>query len=247
MMLSKASTLEVATCRSGNKGTRRWVSRIKLTSAASMSQNQARNIISLPIPTRSNDYPIVQYADNTLIIVKADASVAANLKRILGDFSSATGLAINFSKTTFVPLNTGSEIASPMAARLATSVASFPQKSLGLPAPLSPQTAPSAFQPVIDRCDVYLAGWCALLLSCGGCLILLSAVLDSLPTYFMMCFSLPGSVLEEINKRRRIFFWSNGDSFSGAKCLVAWDRVCMPKQVGGLCVKTYEHIFFALC
>ena len=44
MMLSKASALEVATCRSGNKGTRRWFSRIKLTSPASMSQNQARRM-----------------------------------------------------------------------------------------------------------------------------------------------------------------------------------------------------------
>ena len=75
---------------------------------------------------------------------------------------------------------------------------------------------------------------------------MLSAVLDSLPTYFMMCFSLPVSVLEEIDKRRRIFFWSNGDTFSGAKCLVAWDRVCMPKQAGGLGVKNLQAQFFCL-
>ena len=105
---------------------------------------------------------------------------------------------------------------------------------------------PSAFQPVIDRCDMYLAGWCTLLLSHGGRLILLSAVLDSLPTYFMMCFSLPVSVLEEIDKRRCIFFWSNGDTFSGAKCLVVWDRVCMPKQAGGLGVKNLRVQNFCL-
>lgn len=78
------------------------------------------------------------------------------------------------------------------------------------------------------------------MLSHGGRLVLLSAVLDNVPTYFMLCFSLPKSVLEEIDKHRRIFFWSNDDSFSGAKCLVVWDRVCMPKQAGGLGVKNYQ-------
>ena len=127
-------------------------------------------------------------------------------------------------------------LAASMARTLATSVASFSQKYLGLPLSLH-KLPPSVFQPVIDRCGISLAGWRALLLSRGGRLILLRAVLDSLHTYFMMYFSLPISVLEEIDKCRRIFFWSNDDTFYGAKCLVAWDRVCMPKQAGGLGVK----------
>lgn len=68
-------------------------------------------------------------------------------------------------------------------------------------------------------CDVYLSGWSALLLSRGGKLALLSAILDSVPTYFMLCFSLPIQVLEAIDKRRRTFFWSN-EICSGAKCLM---------------------------
>lgn len=166
-------------------------------------------------------------------------------KRILDDFSLATGLSINFQKTKVVPINVDPDLASQMANTLGAEIAAFPQKYLGLP--LSPhKLPPSAFQPIIDRCDIYLAGWCALLLSRGGRLVLLSAVLDSLPTYFMMCFSLPMSVLEEIDKRRRIFFWSNDDSFSGAKCLVAWDRVCMPKLAGGLGVKNLRAQIFCL-
>lgn len=132
-----------------------------------------------------------------------------------------------------------------MATDLATNISSFPQTYLGLP--LSPhKLPPSAFQPVIDRCDMYLAGWCALLLSRGGKLVLLSTVLDNLPTYFMLCFSLPIQVLEAIDKRRRNFFWSKDDTCSGAKCLVAWDKVCTPKEAGGLGVKNLRAQNFCL-
>lgn len=132
-----------------------------------------------------------------------------------------------------------------MASDLATNISSFPQTYLGLP--LSPhKLPPSAFQPVIDRCDIYLAGWCALLLSRGGKLVLLSAVLDSLPTYFMLCFSLPFQVIEAIDKRRRSFFWSNDETCSGAKCLVAWDKVCTPRGAGGLGVKNLRAQNFCL-
>lgn len=180
--------------------------------------------------------PVLQYADDTLILVKATPEAAQHLKLILDSFADATGLQINFSKTTFIPLNVNPSDATSMASDLATDVSSFPQTYLGLP--LSPhKLPPSAFQPVIDRCDTYLSGWCALLLSRGGKLVLLSAVLNSLPTYFMLCFSLPIQVLEAIDKRRRTFFWSNDETCSGAKCLVAWDKVCTPRDAGGLGVK----------
>lgn len=134
--------------------------------------------------------PVLQYADNTLIIVKATTTAAKHLKHILDTFAAATGLQINFTKTTFIPLNVDPHEAALMASDLGTTISSFPQTYLGLP--LSPhKLPPSAFQPVVDRCDTYLAGWCALLLSRGGKLVLLSAILGSLPTYFMLCFSLP--------------------------------------------------------
>lgn len=61
-------------------------------------------------------------------------------------------------------MNVDPQLAAEMAATLETTTSSFPRKYLGLP--LSPnKLPPSAFQPLIDRCDIYLAGWRALLLS----------------------------------------------------------------------------------
>jgi hypothetical protein len=124
---------------------------------------------------------VLQYADDTLIIAQLTPQAALALRKILDDFALATGLTINFHKTTFVPIHTTDDLAHTIATTLETPIASFPQTYLGLP--LSPyKLSISAFQPLVDRIDIYLAGWRATLLSKGGRLILLSAVLDSLPT-----------------------------------------------------------------
>jgi hypothetical protein len=107
---------------------------------------------------------VLKYADDTLIIARATPQAAQTLRRILDDFALATGLAINFHKTTFVPIHTTDNLAQHIATTLRTPISSFPQTYLGLP--LSPYKLPvSAFQPLIDRIDIYLAGWRAVI--CG--------------------------------------------------------------------------------
>jgi hypothetical protein len=133
-------------------------------------------------------------------------------------------------------MNVTSPQAQLIASALGTDICSFPQTYLGLP--LSPtKLAPSAFQPLIDRIDKYLAGWCASLLSKGGRLTLLSAVLDSLPTHFMASLFISLLLIEKIDKKRRAFFWAGEDSCLDAQCLVAWSRACMPKKSAGLGIK----------
>jgi len=49
--------------------------------------------------------PILQYADDTLLIVKADVDQLCLVKQILDSFSEMTGLKINFEKSTMVPMS----------------------------------------------------------------------------------------------------------------------------------------------
>ena len=79
------------------------------------------------------------------------------LKKILDNFSLATGLAINFQKSTFVPLNVDTHTAAAMAVVLGCSLSSFPQTYLGLP--LSPhKLRVSDYQLLLTSFDRYLAG-----------------------------------------------------------------------------------------
>ena len=50
--------------------------------------------------------PILQYADDTLILVRAERQDVENLKPVLDQFSAATGLKINYDKSTMVPMHT---------------------------------------------------------------------------------------------------------------------------------------------
>lgn len=59
--------------------------------------------------------------------------VAARLHRILDDFAAATGLDINFTKSTLVPMHISDEVLEETVGALDCAVQSFPQGYLGLP------------------------------------------------------------------------------------------------------------------
>jgi hypothetical protein len=126
--------------------------------------------------------------------------------------------------------------ASSMATGLGCPIFSFPQPHLG--PPLSPTKLPaSAFAPLVLSFDRHLSGWRAQFLSWGGMLVLCSAVLNNISTYYMCSYLLPQGVLESLDKRRRAFFWTGKDSCSGAHCLIVWDKVWLSKHEDGFGIK----------
>jgi hypothetical protein len=70
--------------------------------------NRAKDLghLQLPIPERAGaDFPIVQYADDTLLIMEACPHQLLVLKNSLSDFASSTGLKVNYNKTVMLPIN----------------------------------------------------------------------------------------------------------------------------------------------
>jgi hypothetical protein len=51
-------------------------------------------------------YPILQFADDTLLILPANIDQIGYLKSLLQDFTLSTGLKINYHKSSLVPINT---------------------------------------------------------------------------------------------------------------------------------------------
>jgi hypothetical protein len=51
------------------------------------------------------DFPIIQYVDDTLVVLLADPVKIAHLKDVLQTFASSTGLKVNFAKSFLVPIN----------------------------------------------------------------------------------------------------------------------------------------------
>lgn len=164
-------------------------------------------------------------------------ATAVRARLILDQFALATGLVINFTKSTMVPMHCGADLVEDMQKALGCRVEGFPQIYLGLPLTCD-KLKMAHFVPLIAKVDKYLSGWCSLLLSTGGRLVLLNAVLDALPAYAMGALALPPALLKAINALRRAFLWNVEGRASGAKCLVAWTSVCRPKEDGGLGIKS---------
>jgi hypothetical protein len=71
-----------------------------------ISDGWSRGEINLPIEEDfGQKYPILQYADDTIMIMPADQTQLLHLKEILAKFSASTGLHVNYNETTSVPIN----------------------------------------------------------------------------------------------------------------------------------------------
>jgi len=202
-------------------------------------QGLIRECAQIKHPTDNNiPCAVLQYADDTLIILKGNTEGATGLRQVLDNFASISGLHINFSKSTLVPIHVSEQVVDSCVNILGCRREGFPQPYLGLP--LSVNKLPmSAFNPYIQKVDRYLGSWQANLLNPMGRTVLINSVLDSLLVYFLSSLQLPPSVIQQMDKRRRAFLWSGdiSDTTSAAKCLVAWVSVCNPKELGGLGIK----------
>lgn len=88
--------------------------------------------------------------------------------------------------------------------------------------------------PLIERVERKLGGWKAKLISKGGRLQLVQAVLSSIPVYHMICFRLPQWVIHRIDKIRRQFLWGSSTDGRRGISLINWPPVCRPKKWGGI-------------
>lgn len=70
----------------------------------------SQSLIKHPLSeTFGGDYPIFQYADDTLVFIPSDAWQLFCLKGLLRSFADSTDLKVNLSKSFIVPINVSKE------------------------------------------------------------------------------------------------------------------------------------------
>jgi hypothetical protein len=72
------------------------------------------------------DFPIVQYADDTLLLFQADANQLVYLKALLHIFAASTGLHVNYGKSSMIPINMSEERTRHLATTLVVLLALCP-------------------------------------------------------------------------------------------------------------------------
>jgi hypothetical protein len=104
----------------------------------------------------NTNFPIIQYADDTLIIMEGCARQLVFIKSPLHTFAPAIGLKANYAKSMMVPINLESEKVQVLAQAFGCAFGSMPFTYLGVPLGT---TKPSVedFLPLVNKCDRRLA------------------------------------------------------------------------------------------
>jgi hypothetical protein len=124
------------------------------------------------------------------------------LKDVLRKIELSSGLIVNYHKSCLLPINIDNDKAGQLANFFSCSVGVFPFTYLGLPMGLTkPQV--KDYAPLICRIERRLSAT-SQFLSYAGRLQLVNSVISSLPTYYLCSLKLPVTVIELIDKHRKI-------------------------------------------
>nr|ABA98347.1 retrotransposon protein, putative, unclassified [Oryza sativa Japonica Group] len=188
-----------------------------------------QGLLSKPINESSGDgFPIIQYVDDILILLKASQREVFCFKAILNMFAQSTGLKVNFNKSSLYPLNLSQDKADLLAGILGCNIGSLPFTYLGLPLGTTRHRVVD-FAPLVDRIERRLTA-SSIFLPQGGRLTLINSVISSIPTYYMSSLQLPVTVIKAIDTARKNYLWRGNNPSSTRKSLASWDRVCTLKR-----------------
>lgn len=176
----------------------------------------------------TNDFPVIQYADDTLIVMKACSKQLWTLKALLHTFGESTGLKVNYNKSVMVPINTSQDKLDHLARTFNCATGSLPFTYLGLPLSL---TKPKVidFSPLVSRCERRLPAT-SIFLNQGGMFEVTYSIFSALPTFSMSTFLLHQTVIDKIDKFRKLCLWRGADVNAKQKPKAAWPMVCREKK-----------------
>ena len=198
-----------------------------------VNKAHTQGIFSLPIEADpSNKFPIIQYADDTILIMKASQREIFCLKGLLQSFAESTGLKVNYAKSQMIPLNLSQDQINILANTFGCQIGTLPFTYLGLPLGTTKPRIDD-YMPLMDRTERRLISVSSFLTQAGR-LQLVNSVLSSLPTYAMCSLKIPIAVLEFIDRARKHCLWRGSEINAKNKSLVAWPKALKPKNKGGL-------------
>ncbi|KAM0846067.1 hypothetical protein ACQ4PT_055920 [Festuca glaucescens] len=139
------------------------------------------------------------YADDVVLFFKPERQEMWAIKYILQIFGEASGLKVNFRKTTATLIRGSREQEEEIAAILGCELAQFPIKYLGLQLALRPLTK-AEWQPLLDQVIKCVPAWQRGLIKKEGRLVLINSVVSARAVHQMVVAEAPVWLLEEINR-----------------------------------------------
>uniref|UniRef100_A0A0A8XQ40 Uncharacterized protein n=1 Tax=Arundo donax TaxID=35708 RepID=A0A0A8XQ40_ARUDO len=197
------------------------------------------------LSNRGPSHRLSLYADDVVLFIQPTSQEMELARAILEKFGDASGLHANLQKSSAIPIQCDSEDLALIEENLPCPAGTFPCTYLGLPLSNRKLRA-SELLPLVEKVADKLPGWKAGLIHKAGRIILVRMVLTAIPIHVLIALDIPKWVIRAIDKKRRAFLWKGRDSVNGGNCLVSWDKVCRPLDLGGLGILNLEVLGWAL-
>ncbi|MFS7958360.1 putative RNA-directed DNA polymerase [Helianthus anomalus] len=184
------------------------------------------------------------YADDCVLMGEWARNNVKNVVLLLRCFYLCSGLKINMSKSSIFGIGVENGDVEAMASILKCKVGETPFAHLGIMVGAKMSRVVN-WKFVFDLFEARLSLWKASMLSIGGRVTLIKAVLESIPNYYLSLFKAPASVLNGLEAIIKRFLWGGDDRYRKLHW-VAWDRVTTPIDMGGLGLSKLKEINIAL-
>ena len=185
------------------------------------------------------------FADDSLILMKADRRIAECLKGILTKYCDSSGQKISEGKSSiYFSRNTNVEEKAKVCDILNMMIESISDKYLGLPALVGVDRT-DCFRHLVDRVRARISGWKEKLLSSGGKEILIKSVAQAIPVYAMMVFRLPNKICKGMTDAISQYWWGDGEEQKRIHWQQWW-KLCMPKNKGGMGFRDLQSFNLAM-
>uniref|UniRef100_A0A803QCP7 Reverse transcriptase n=1 Tax=Cannabis sativa TaxID=3483 RepID=A0A803QCP7_CANSA len=179
------------------------------------------------------NFLVTMMRDLGFVFLNAKENGCDTMKLILQRYSRLLGQQINLEKSEVCMGKTitaaqGHVLANRLGVRLVSNHAKY----LGLPSFVG-RRKKEVFEVIKDKVWNKLKGWKASMFSQAGREILIKAIVQAIPSYTMSCFRLPKKLIKKLHTLAANFWW--GDTKENKKLhWGSWDKLCKPKEQGGL-------------
>lgn len=101
---------------------------------------------------------------------------------------------------------------------------------------------------MIDKVGARIPGWKGRFFTSAGREVLVKSTLSAAPISHLTVLQQNKWLYKRIDRLRRSFLWKGDEpeNVSGGNCLVSWQNVCKPKNLGGLGILNHEKFARAL-
>ena len=145
------------------------------------------------------------YADDVAMFARLTEFDLDAITEILKAFGEASGLRVNYRKSTAVLIRGSEEDKARVAGMLQCDISEFPCRYLGLKLAIKSLTK-AEWQPMLDKVRHSKPAWQRGVIQRPGRLILVQSVVAARPVHHLMVTEAPEWVLEDMNKWMRAFF-----------------------------------------